>query len=123
MPELRRRLRAAADQAFKGVAARGLRHQAVAVRQARASEIQPRGHRHAFGETAGYSAGGAVSCLTSSLRGAQRRSNPLSVSPSRETDCFASLAMTVLFSGNNRPLDLAEADAIAVALAPAAHDQ
>src|SRR6266478_1616568 len=107
MPELRRRLRAAADQAFKGVAARGLRHQAVAVRQARASEIQPRGHRHAFGETAGYSAGGAVSCLTSSLRGAQGRSNPLS-----EMDCFASLAMTALFSGNNRPLDLAEADAI-----------
>ena len=46
---------------------------------------------------------------------------------SRAMDCFvASLLATaerIIARRHNRPLDLAKADAVAIALAPAAHDQ
>ena len=69
LPELRRRLCAAADPARDGAAAGRVRHQAAAVGQARASEIQPRGRRRALRRGSGYSAAGAVK-LSTSLRGA-----------------------------------------------------
>src|SRR5882724_10653756 len=87
VPELRRRFRAASDPTRDGVAAGTVGCEAAAVGQARASVLQPRRYRGAFGEVAGYSSRGSLT---------RRR---------------------------NRALDLAKADAIAVALAPAAHDE
>src|SRR5664280_534408 len=83
MPELRRRLCAAADPPGTAVAAECLRHHAAPFIQTRTSEFQPRGHRRAFGADQGYSAAGPLS----------RR--------------------------GNSAFDLAETDAIALALAPA----
>ncbi len=68
LPELRRRFCSPADPAHDPDAAWRLRRQAAAVRQARASEVQPRGCGCAFGAAAGYSAGTAVK-KTSSFRG------------------------------------------------------
>src|SRR5450755_4841651 len=90
MPELRRRLRSAADQAGNTLARRHMHRGAPAVEQARAFEIWRRRSRRAFGADSGYSAGAT---LTSSRR------------------------------RQNRALDFTKTDAVAVALAPAAHDE
>src|ERR1700676_816008 len=74
LPELRRRFRAAADPACQGMAARRLRHQAGALGQTRASEIQFRGHRGAFGAAAGYSAGAAVKALSAVIASEAKQS-------------------------------------------------
>src|SRR5450631_4174956 len=83
LPELRRRLCAAADPADTTVAAERVRHHAASLGQARASEFQSRGYRCTFGGDQGYSTAGTLS---------RRR---------------------------NRALDLAKADAVTLALAPA----
>src|SRR6185437_2761667 len=62
--------------------------------------------------------------LSPSLRGAKRRSNPHYLRRGNP-DCFASLAMTKgeSLGRHNRAFHLAETDAVAVALAPAAHHE
>src|ERR1700761_9110025 len=60
LPELRGRLRAAADPTREGVAAGRVRCEAGAIRQAGASELQPRGRRGALRASEGREAGGAV---------------------------------------------------------------
>ena len=128
LPELRRRLCAAPDPARAGMAAGRVRDQAGAVRQAGAFEVQPRGCRRALRADQGYAAGEAVSALHV-IAGAWAKQ---SSSPARRNDagCASSLRSPNDASRNdgslrrqNRPLDLAEPDAIAVALAPAAHDE
>src|SRR5439155_22580332 len=61
-----------------------------------------------------------------------KRSNPWHVTAWRKMDCFVAALLAMMerrlrrrdsFSRQNRALDLAKADAIAVALAPAVHDQ
>ena len=104
--------------------------EASAVGQARASEIQPRGCRRAFGAAEGYSAAGAVNYLVivdsraSEAKPIHARSNARR-SMVWIASSLALLAMTERASlrRHDRPLDLAEADAVAVALAPAAHHQ
>src|ERR1700688_2704917 len=108
------------------MAPRRLRRQTVAVRQARAPEIQSRGHRRAFGRDQRHSAGGAVPSHTVIARSEATNQSILSLRG--EMDCFASLAMTELMAGDGRlfrcyngPLNFPKPDPIAVALAPAAH--
>src|SRR5665213_719588 len=60
MPELRRRLRPAADPACNGMAARTIGRKAPAIGQARASVFWSRRYRCAFGADSEYSAGKAV---------------------------------------------------------------
>src|SRR5262245_12394160 len=125
LPELRRRLRPAPDPARTRMAAGRMRGKQPAVGQARASEIQRRGCRGACGTDTGDTPGAAVA---PSLRA--KRSNPESLRGD-SLDCFVAslLAMTNFtvppesLRRQNCSLDLAEADAIAVALAPAAHDE
>src|SRR5215831_20055802 len=93
LSELRRRLCAAADPAREGMAAGRIGGKASAVGQACAAEIRARRHRCAFGADQERSARGTVNNVLRSFR------------------------------GQDRALDLAEADAVTVALAPAPHDK
>src|SRR3979490_933230 len=58
-----------------------------------------------------------------SARHCEERSDEAIQSSFAALDCFASLAMTELHGRHYRPLNLAKADTVAIALAPAAHDQ
>src|SRR3981081_914625 len=133
MPELWRRFCATADPACQGMAARTNGREAARVGQARASVVQPRRYRCAFLAYQEYSAGRALSSpRTVIARSAATKQSSLSLAT---LDCFASpvigrrfaptrwLATTESFSRRDRPFDLTKPDAIAVALAPAAHDK
>src|SRR6266704_5303731 len=87
VPELRRRIHRPPDPACDRATARRMRGKTYAIRQACASEIQPRRRRSTFGEAAQYSSRGSL---------ARRR---------------------------DRALDFTKPDAVAVALAPAAHHE
>src|SRR5689334_5380083 len=121
LSELRRRFCAAADPADEGVAHRRLHGETSAVRQARASEIFAGGHRGALRASERRSARGAVALSFVIASEAKQSIYPL-VAPWIASSLRSSQRRRQASScGNNRPLDLAEADAIAVALAPAAH--
>src|ERR1700753_2510422 len=126
LPELRRGFCAAPDPADYTMAARRVRHQASAVGQARAPQIQRGGYRGAFGENQKYFAGAAIEILTARSSNVIASESKQSRAAAQKLDCFVAYAPRNdenLSRRKYRRLDFADADAIAVALAPAAHHQ
>ena len=97
LPELRRRLCAAADPARQAMAARHVHRGAAAFGQARPSQIRPR----------------TLPSIARGYRTSRRNSG--------RRCCHRNNGK--LLRRQDRPFDFAKTDAVAVALAPAAHDE